>query len=155
MRSTVLAKIATAAPTTTAVLAALLIGGASPALAAGAHFVPEATDVSWDGAVATVAFQEVEVALEGGVTTISVQVTAAVHVICTQGESTIDIRRSATALAATDHPIGDDGTVAGTATLPLKVSGLKITGFSCVTQNVSLTAVLEDFWTGATLVHEA
>ena len=148
----VLERTATTAASAMAVLAVLLIGGSNAALAAGAYFVPEATDASWDGAVATVTFQEVGV--EGGATTISVQVTADVNVVCTQGESTLNIRRSATALAATDYPTSDDGTVAGTATLPLKVSGLKVPGFSCVTQQVAITAVLEDFWTGATLVHK-
>lgn len=150
-----LARFATSAASTMAVLVALLIGGAGAAQAAGAHFVPEATDAGWDGAVATVTFQEVEVALDGGATTISVQVTADVQAVCTQGESTLTIRRSATALAATDYPISDDGIVAGTARLPLKVNGLKVPGFSCVTQDVSITVVLEDFWTGATLVHQA
>ena len=131
----------------------LLAGGSSAALAAGAHFVPEDTDASWDGAVATVSFREVDVAVEGGVTTISVEVTAEVEVVCTRGESTLHIRRSATVVEVTDYPISDDGTVAGTARLPLEVRGLKASGFSCVTQHVSVTAVLEDFWTGATLVH--
>jgi hypothetical protein len=137
-----------------AALAVLLIGGSSAALAAGAHFLPEATDASWDGAVATVTFQETEVELEGGVTTISVQVTVEVSVVCTRGESTLNIRRSGSILAASDYPISDDGTVVGTATLPLQVSGLQVAGFSCVTQHVSITAALEDFWTGATLVHK-
>lgn len=151
----VLAKFAAAAATTMAVLAALLVGGSSAALAAGGHFVPGATEASWDGVVATVSFREVDVEVEGGVTTISVKVTADVNVVCTQGESTLNIRRSATALDVTDYSISDDGAVAGTARLPLEVRGLLVPGYSCVTRHLSVTAVLEDFWTGATLVHRA
>lgn len=150
----VLARFAAAAASTTVVLAVLLASGSGAAWAAGARFVPEATDASWDGAVATVDFQEVGVALEGSVTTISVKVTVDVEVVCTRGESTINIHRSATALDVKDYPIRSDDTVAGKARVPLKVTGLKVTGWSCVTQRRSVTAVLEDFWTGATLVHK-
>lgn len=150
----VLARFAAAAATTMAVLTALLAGGSSAALAAGGHFVPEATEAGWDGAVATVSFREVDVEAEGGVTTISVKVTADVTVVCTRGESTLNIRRSATVLEVTDYPISDDGAVAGTARLPLEVRGLQVPGYSCVTRHLSVTAVLEDFRTGATLVHK-
>lgn len=132
----------------------LLIGGSSAALAEGAHFVPEATDASWDGTVATVTFREADVALEADVTTISVKVTADVDAVCKRGVSTLHIHRSATALDVKDYPISDDGTVEGTASLPLKVTGLKISGYTCVITHVSITTVLEDFWTGATLIHK-
>ncbi|WP_148088107.1 hypothetical protein [Couchioplanes caeruleus] len=150
-----MARFAAVAVTTTAILAALLAGGSGAASAAGARFVPEATDADWDGAVATVVFQEVEVALESGVTSISVKATADVDIVCTRGESTITIHRSATATEVDDYPISDDGTVAGIARLPLKVTGLQVPGYSCAAQRWSVTAVLEDFWTGATLVHKA
>lgn len=132
-------------------LIAVAVSGA--ALTAGAHFVPEATEAHWDGTVATVTFREEEVDLPGGMTTISLQVTAEVDAVCTLGESTLDIHRSATALRVQDHPVGEDGSVAGTGTVPLKVTGLTISGWSCAITKVSVTAVLEDFWTGATLVH--
>ena len=131
----------------------LLIGGSSAALAAGAHFVPEDTDATWDGAVATVDFREADVEVEEGVTTISVKVTANVDAVCRRGESVLHIHRSATALDVSEYPISDDGAVAGTASIPLVVKGLQVSGFKCVTQQVSLTAALEDFWTGATLTH--
>jgi hypothetical protein len=149
LRKTGLARFAAAAATTMAFLA----GGSDAALAADAHFVPEATEAGWDGTVATVSFQEVDVALEGDATTISVKVTVDVNVVCTRGQSTLTIRKSSTALEVTEHPIGDDGTVAGTAELPLEVNGLQVPGYSCVTRHLSITADLEDFWTGATLVH--
>ncbi|MUN39612.1 hypothetical protein [Actinomadura litoris] len=132
----------------------ILIGGSSAAFAEGAHFVPEATDVSWDGTVATVTFREVDVALETDVTTISVKVTADVDAVCRRGASVLRIHRSATALDAKDHPISEGGTVEGTASVPLEVTGLKLSGFRCVITQISLTAVLEDFWTGATLTHK-
>ncbi|BCY13377.1 hypothetical protein [Actinoplanes sp. L3-i22] len=134
-------------------VATLLIGGATAALADGARFVPEATGAGWDGAVATVTFQEVDVALESAVTTISVQVTADVDATCERGASTIHPHRSATALDVRDHPISDDGVVEGVAAVPLAVAGLKVPGYTCVTTRVSLIATLEDFWTGATLTH--
>jgi len=138
----------------TAAVALLLVGGPGAALAAGALFVPEATDASWDGAVATVAFREVDVAVEGGVTTISVKVTADVEVVCRRGQSTLHIHRSASATEVAEYLISDEGTVAGTASVPLEVTGLKVPGYSCVTQHLSVTAELEDFWTGATLIHK-
>jgi hypothetical protein len=151
----VLARFTAVAATTTAVLTGLLAGAAGAAPADDAHFVPKATEVSWDGDVATVSFLEVDVELEGDETTISVKVTAEVNAVCTRGESTLFVRRSATALDVTNYPIGDDGTVAGTAKVPLEVKVVPLPGYSCVTRNVSLTAVLEDFWTGATLVHKS
>jgi len=150
IRKTV-ARFAVAAATTTAVLA----GGAGTALAADAHFVPEATEAGWDGTVATVSFQEVEVALEADATTISVKVTVDVNVVCTRGQSILTIRKSATTLEVADYPIGEDGTVAGTAKVRLEVKGLQVPGYSCVTRHLAITAALEDFWTGATLVHQA
>jgi len=150
----VLTRFAAAAASAMAILAVLLIGGSSAALAAGALFVPEDTDASWDGAAATVSFREVDVEVEGGITTISVRVTAEVEVLCRRGESTLHIRRSATATDVTEYPIGDDGSVAGTAKVPLEVRGSKVPGYTCVTQHLSVTAELEDFWTGATLVHK-
>lgn len=149
----ILSRLATVVISTTAATAVLLIGGSSAALADGARFVPEATDARWDGTVATVAFREVEVALEGDMTTISVKVTAEVNAVCTRGGSTLYLRRSATALDVSDYSI-DDGTVKGAASVPLEVTGLKVSGFTCVMTAVSLTAFLEDFWTGATLVHK-
>jgi hypothetical protein len=145
-----LARFAVATTATTALLA----GGSGVALAADAHFVAEATEAGWDGSVATVSFQEVDVPLEGA-TTISVKVTVDVSVVCTRGQSTLDIRKSATVLEVTDYPIGEDGTVTGTAKLPLEVRGLQVPGYSCVTRHLSITAALEDFWTGATSVHRA
>ncbi|WP_242889593.1 hypothetical protein [Actinomadura litoris] len=145
---------ATATISTAAAAAMILIGGSSAALAEGARFVPEATDVSWDGTVATVAFREVDVVLEADVTTISVKVTADVDAVCRRGVSVLHIHRSATALDAKDHPISDGGTVEGTASLPLEVTGLKLSGFTCLITQVSITTVLEDFWTGATLTHK-
>jgi len=145
-----LARFATAAAATTALLAA----GSGAALAADAHFVPEATEAGWDGTVATVTFQEVDVPLEGA-TTISVKVTVDVNVVCTRGQSVLDIRRSATMLEVAEYPVGDDGTVTGTAKVPLEVKGLQVPGYSCVTRHRAITAALEDFWTGATLVHKA
>ena len=150
----VLARFAAAVASTMAVLAVLLVGGSGAAWAAGARFVPEATDARWDGAVAIVVFREAGVAVEGGATTISIKVTADVDVVCRRGESTINIHRSATVTDVNDYPISDDGIVAGTARLPLEVTGLKVSGWSCATQHRSVTAVLEDFWTGATLVHK-
>jgi hypothetical protein len=150
----VLTRFATATISTVAAAAILLIGGSSAALADGAHFVPEATDVSWDGTVATVAFREVDVVLKADVTTISVKVTARVDAVCTRGVSILHIHRSATALDAKEYPIGDGGTVEGAASVPLEVPGLKVSGFTCVITRVSITAVLEDFWTGATLIHK-
>ena len=147
-----LARFAAAVVSTMAVLAVLLLGGTGAAWAAGARFVPEATDASWDAAVAIVVFREVGVGVDGGVTTISIKVTADVDVVCRRGESTINIHRSATVTNVNDYPISDDGTVAGTARLPLEVTGLKVSGWSCATQHRSVTAVLEDFWTGAALV---
>ena len=149
-----LARCATAAMSTMAAAAILLIGGSSAALADGAHFVPEDTDASWDGTVATVAFREVDVALEADATTVSVKVTADVDAVCKRGVSTIHIHRSATALDVQDYPISDDDTVDGVANVPLEVTGLKVSGFTCVISHVSVTAVLEDFWTGATLIHK-
>ncbi len=131
----------------------LLIGGSNAALADGAHFVPEATDVSWDGTVATVTFREVGVVLKADVTTISVKVTADVDAVCRRGVSTLHIYRSATALDAKDYPIGDDHTVEGAARVPLEVPGLEVSGFTCVITNTSVTTVLKDFRTGATLTH--
>ncbi|GLZ38094.1 hypothetical protein Acsp05_17180 [Actinokineospora sp. NBRC 105648] len=133
---------------------ALLLGGSGTALAATAHFVPEATEVSWDGAVATVSFQEVDVAVGGDATTISVKVTVDVRVVCTRDQSTLNIRKSTTALEVTEYPIGDVGTVTGTAKLPLELTGLQVPGYTCATKHLSITAVLEDFWTGAILVHK-
>lgn len=130
---------------------------AAAALTAGAHFVPEATEAHWDGKVATVTFREEQVDLPDGMTTISLRLTAEVDAICTAGESTLQIHRSATALQAQDYPVGEDGSVAGTGMVPLKVTtGLNVSdGWSCKATQVSLTAVLEDFYTGATLVHLA
>ena len=139
---------------TAAATVAFLASGSATARADEARFVPEATEVSWDGTVATVSFQEVDVVVEGAATTISVKVTVDVDVVCTKGESTLDIHRSATALAATDYPV-QDGTVTGTAKLPLKVKGPQPPGYSCAVRHRSVTAVLEDFLTGATLVREA
>ncbi|MEU0533219.1 hypothetical protein [Amycolatopsis tolypomycina] len=139
---------------TSAATMALLAGGSTAAQAADAHFVPEATEAGWDGVAATVTFQEVDVALEAEATTISVKVTVDVNVTCTRGQSILDIRRSATALEVAEYPLAEDGTVAGTAKLPLEVTGLKVPGYACVTRNLTITAALEDFWTGATLVHE-
>jgi hypothetical protein len=136
---------------TIAAAAMFLIGGSSAAPADGAHFVPEASDASWDGTVATVAFREVDVALEAELTTISVRVTADVDAVCRRGASTLTIHRSATALDVQDYPIGDDATVEGAVSVPLEVKGLKVSGFTCSVTQVSVTAVLEDFWTGATL----
>jgi hypothetical protein len=133
---------------------ALLAGGSSAALAADAHFVPEATEAGWDGGVATVSFQEADVPMDGA-TTISVKVTVDVRVVCTRGASTLDVRKSGTVLEVAEYPITDDGTVAGTADMPLAVNGLQVPGYSCVTRHLSITAALEDFWTGATLVHQA
>jgi len=141
--------------TTVAVLATLLAGGAGAAHAAGAHFVPKATQATWNGTVATVTFQEADVLLDGGITTISVKVTADVTVVCTKGQSTLRIRRSATATDVHDYPISDDATAAATATIPLEVRGLQAPGYTCTTQHTTITAVLEDFWTGATLTHKA
>jgi hypothetical protein len=133
----------------------ILISSSGVARADGARFVPEATDAGWDGAVATVAFREVDVPLEADVTTISVQVTVDVDVVCRRGASTVDSHRSATALDVQDYPIGGDGTVEGAAVVPLVVTGLRVSGYTCVITNVSVTAVLEDFWTGATLTSPA
>lgn len=129
----------------TASVAALLLGDAS--------FDPEVTTVTWDGSVATVTFREVDVALEADLTTISVEVRAEVDAVCTRGASTIHLHRAATALAVQEYPIAEDDVVDGVAEVPLQVKGLKVTGYTCVTTGVALTASLEDFWTGATLVH--
>lgn len=147
-------RLAVSAGSAVAVLTAVLAGGSGAALAAGAHFVPEATEAGWDGTVATVTFREVGLPPDGGVTTISAKVTAAVDAVCRRGESILRIHRSASALDVQDYPIdSDDGVAAGTARVPLEVTGLKVTGWTCVTQRVALTAELEDFWTGATLIH--
>lgn len=141
--------------TTAATTAALLTGGAGAAQAADAHFVPEATEAGWDGTVATVSFQEVEVVLDADATTISVKATIDVNVVCTRGQSTLVIRKSSAALTVGEYPIDADGTVTGTAEVPLEVTGLQVPGYSCVRRHLALTAALEDFWTGATLVHQA
>lgn len=152
----VLSRFTTAAVSTVSIIAALLVGDAGTALAAtGAHFVPEATEAKWDGAVATVTFREVDVALRASHTTISVKVTVDVNEVCTRGESTLRIHRSATALAAKDYPISDDKIVSDTAQVPVAVGGLVVDGFKCVVERQSVSAALEDFWTGATLTHTA
>jgi hypothetical protein len=135
----------------TAVSAMMLLTGAT---GDGTHFVPDATEIEWNGTVATVSFREVEVALESDATTVSVDVTAGVDAVCRRGASTIEVHRSATALDVHDYPISDDGTVDGVARVPLEVTGWRIAGYTCVLTGVSVTAALEDFWTGATLVHE-
>ena len=135
-----------------AAAAMLLAGGSTAALADGAHFEPDTADVSWDGTNATVAFREVDVALEAEATTISVRVTADVDAVCRRGDSTLHLHRSATALDVRDYPISEDATVEDTVRIPLKVTGLKVSGFTCVVTQVSVKAVLEDFGTGATLV---
>ncbi|WP_189077277.1 hypothetical protein [Mangrovihabitans endophyticus] len=117
--------------------------------------MPEATDVNWDGSVATVTFREVDVALETEETTISVRVTADVYAVCDQGPSTVQIHRMGTSLQANDYPIGEDGVVEGTARVPLRVAGLQLPGYTCQVTWVSVVAYLEDFWTGATLVRRA
>ncbi|MGW4399861.1 hypothetical protein ACWEHA_31620 [Amycolatopsis nivea] len=134
-----------------ALATALLAVGTTTAWAAGAHFVPEATEVGWDGAVATVSFREVDVAVKGA-TTISTKLTADVKALCTKGESTLDIHASATGLIAKDYPI-KDGTVAGVAQFPVEVKITHDPGYTCVLLHRSITAFLEDFRTGATLVH--
>ncbi|WP_409463644.1 hypothetical protein [Amycolatopsis sp. GA6-003] len=132
---------------------ALLATGSGTASAAEAHFVPEATKVAWDGVVATVSFREVDVPLSGK-TTISTKLSVDIKVFCTQGESTIDLHASATGLTTSDHPI-KDGTVAGVAKFPVQVKGTEAPGYTCVVRHREITAVLEDFRTGATLVHHA
>ncbi len=149
-----MARFATAATSTVAILAGLVVGGSSAAWAAGARFVPEDTDAGWDGAVATVVFREVGVDDAEGVTTISVKVTAAVDVVCRRGESKLNIHRSASALEVDEYPVRS-GTVTGTAEVPLVVPGLKVSGFSCAVQHVVITTVLDDFQTGATLTHRS
>jgi hypothetical protein len=134
---------------------AFMIGDSGVAWADGAHFVPEATSVSWNGAVVTVAFQEAEVMVEGSVTTVAVEATAEVDSVCTRGESTIEVHRSATAKRTNDYPVGEDGTVEGTVKMPLEVKGPDAHGFTCTTKRRSVTTVLEDFLTGATLVHRS
>ena len=37
----------------------------------------------------------------------------------------------------------------------VEVRGLQAPGYTCTTQHTTITAVLEDFWTGATLTHKA
>jgi hypothetical protein len=135
---------------------AILLGNPSAALAATteAHFVPEVTKISWDGSTATVTFEEVEVELETDTTTISTRVTADLDAVCTNGESTIRIHRTASSLRTSDYLISLDGTVPGIARVPLKVSGIPDGGFKCVVERISLTAELEDFWTGATHTHK-
>ncbi|MBB1158443.1 hypothetical protein [Amycolatopsis dendrobii] len=136
---------------TVATTAAILAAGAHSAWADGAHFVPEATEVGWDGVVATVSFREVDVAVKGA-TTISAKLTAEVKAICTKGESTLDIRASATGLIAKDYPV-KNGVVAGVAQFPVEVKITHDPGYTCVLLHRSITAFLEDFRTGATLVH--
>ena len=137
-----------------AVVAALLLGDSSAASAAtDAHFVPEATKIKWDGTTATVTFLEEDVKLGTNTTTISTRVSAAVDAVCTNEESTFRIHRTASSLRTSDYLISFDGTVPGTAKVPLKVNGLKVSGYTCVVEHVSMTAELEDFWTGATLTH--
>ncbi|MFE3783035.1 hypothetical protein ACFXPA_33220, partial [Amycolatopsis sp. NPDC059090] len=142
------ARIAIAAATATALLAA----GSPAALAADAHFVPEATVVGWDGTVATVTFREVNVALGGRTTTISTKLTADVKAFCTNGETTLDVHASATGLTTADYPI-KNGTVAGTAKFPVQVKIEHDPGYTCVLRHKEITAFLDDFRTGATLVH--
>src|SRR5690349_19993867 len=97
-----LARFATTTVPSMVAAGMLLAGGAGAALADGAHFEPAATDVRWDGKVASVAFREADVAMEAELTTISVQVTAAVDAVCRRGASTLHIHRSATALEVQD-----------------------------------------------------
>lgn len=134
--------------------AALLLGDFSAASAtADAHFVPEATKIRWNGTTATVAFLEVDVELDANVTTISTRVTAEVDAVCTNEESTLHIHRTASSLRTSDYLISFDGTVEGPATVPLRVQGLGVSGYTCVVEHISMTAELEDFRTGATLTH--
>lgn len=149
-----LARTATAAtlPVTTFLLV-LAVGGTGVAQAsAGPRFVPEATSVTWDSAVVTVTFQEVEV--DSDATVISFAVTADVEVVCTRGESTIVAHRSAKATDVYEYPVSEDGTVEGVAELPLEVKKPVISGYSCKVRDESVTVVLEDFLTGASLVHQ-
>ncbi|GIE79302.1 hypothetical protein Aph02nite_52520 [Actinoplanes philippinensis] len=139
-----------------AAAAALLIGDPSAASAAeNTHFVPEATTIKWNGTTATVTFLEVAVELDANVTTISTRVTAEVDAVCTNDESTLTIHRTASSLRANDYLISFDGTVPGTAKVPLRVQGLNVSGYTCVVEHIAMTAELEDFWTGATLTHKA
>ncbi len=138
-------------PITNLVTSALLLFGG---LEDGAHFVPEAVGAHWDGRVATVTFQEAGVELDADLTTISVTVTADLEAVCRRDDSTITVRRSATALAAEDHPISEDGLVEATVALPLRVTRPSTPGYTCDAPLVSVTVVLEDFWTGATLTHQ-
>lgn len=139
-----------------AAVAALLLGDASAASAAAdAYFVPEATKIKWNGTIATVTFLEEGVNLDTNTTTISTRVSAAVDAVCTNEESTLRIHRTASSLRASDYLISFDGTVPGTAKVPLRMQGLKVSGYTCVVEHVSMTAELEDFWTGATLTHKS
>ncbi|MET9258921.1 hypothetical protein [Amycolatopsis sp. NPDC004079] len=142
------ARIAAAATLTAAFLAA----GSTAALAAEARFVPEATVVGWDGTVATVTFREVNVALGRSTTTISTKLTGDVKAFCTNGETTLEVHASATGRTTADYPI-KDGTVSGTAKFPVQVKIEHDPGYTCVLLHKEITAVLEDFRTGATLVH--
>jgi hypothetical protein len=137
-------------------VAALLLGDSQAAsAAANAHFVPEATRIKWNGITATVAFLEADVDLDARTTTISTRVSATVDAVCTNEESTLHIQRTASSLRTSDYLVGLDGTVSGPATVPLKVQGLDVSGYTCVVEHISMTAELEDFWTGATLTHRA
>lgn len=132
-----------------------VISAGSPGFASPArpHFVPAATSVTWDKSVVTVTFQEVEVS--GEITVISFAVAADVEIACTRGESTIVGHRSAKATDTYEYPVDKDGTVAGTAEVPLEVKIPKISGYTCVVRDETVTAVLEDFLTGASLEHKA
>ncbi|WP_406629961.1 hypothetical protein [Amycolatopsis sp. WGS_07] len=136
---------------TATITAALLAAGTDAASAAEAHFVPEATTIGWDGVVATVSFREVDVAVRG-TTTISTKLSAEVKAFCTNGESSLDLRASATGLVTTEYPISD-GVVAGIAKFPVQVRIQHDPGYQCVIRDRSITASLKDLRTGATLVH--
>ncbi|WP_157239180.1 hypothetical protein [Catenuloplanes japonicus] len=139
-----------------AAAAALLLGDSTAASAAAdAHFVPEATKIRWNGTTATVTFLEVDVNLDANATTISARVSAAVDAVCTNEESTLEIHRTASSLRTSDYLISFDGTVPGPATVPLRVQGLEVSGYTCAVEHISMTVELEDFWTGATLTHRA
>ena len=131
----------------------LLCDTGAASAATDPHFVPEETTMTWDGKTATVTFLETDVDLDANATTISTRVSAAVDAVCTKAESTLHVHRAASALRANDYLISFDGTVPGTATVPLKVPSWNVSGYTCVVEHISMTAELEDFWTGATLTH--
>lgn len=135
-----------------AALLSVLVTGPAPAWAASAQFVAEASTATWDGETVRVTF--VETGVEPGTTTIAVEASGTVDASCRQDDNVlISTHSSAAVTDVSDYPSDTDATVRGTRELALSVSVPTISGLACTLHVVrSLTVVLRDLDTGATLV---